>query len=102
MQPSGSGWKVGAVLDWEFAFGGPSLIDVGLFLRAGLALPDGFLEAFASCYQDAGGELPVDWLPLSRLVGLMSQMTFLDDSRDRPRVFAETIAVVKETLQMLS
>ena len=60
LQPSGSGWKVGAVLDWEFAFAGPSLIDVGLFLRAGRALPEGFREAFASCYQDAGGELPAD------------------------------------------
>jgi Ser/Thr protein kinase RdoA (MazF antagonist) len=102
MQPSGSGWKVEAVLDWEFAFAGPSIIDVGLFLRAGHALPQGFRETFASGYQDAGGELPADWLPLSRLVDVMSQVTFLDDARDRPRVFAETIMVVKETIQMLS
>lgn len=102
MQPSGSGWKVGAVLDWEFAFSGPSIIDVGLFLRAGHALPAGFREAFASCYQEAGGELPADWLPLSRLVDVVSQVTFLDDARDRPQVFAETTMVVKETIQMLT
>jgi aminoglycoside phosphotransferase (APT) family kinase protein len=102
IQSAGTGWKVGAVLDWEFAFAGPSIIDVGLFLRAGQALPGGFREEFASCYQDAGGELPADWLPLSRLVDVMSQVTFLDDSRDRPRVFAETITVVKETIEMLS
>jgi hypothetical protein len=39
---------------------------------------------------------------LSRLVDVMSQVTFLDDARDRPRVFAETILVVKETIQMLA
>lgn len=102
MQPSGSSWKVGAVLDWEFAFAGPPIIDVGLFLRAGQALPPGFRTAFASCYQEAGGSLPIDWLPLSRLVDVMSQVTFLDDARDRPVVFAETTMVVKETIQMLS
>lgn len=55
MQHSVAGWQVGAVLDWEFAFAGPPLIDVGLFLRAGQALPDGFREEFASGYQGAGG-----------------------------------------------
>ena len=99
---SGATWNVAAVLDWEFACAGPPLIDVGLFLRAGEALPDGFRDAFASCYRDAGGELPAEWLPLSRLVDVVSQVTFLDDPRDRPRVFAETAEVVKETIRMLT
>jgi aminoglycoside phosphotransferase (APT) family kinase protein len=102
MQRSATGWGVRAVLDWEFAFAGPPLVDVGLFLRAGEALPAGFRDAFASGYREAGGELPADWLPLSRLVDLLSQITFLGDARDRPRVFAETTEVVKETLRMLS
>jgi hypothetical protein len=29
-------------------------------------------------------------------------VTFLDGARERPRVFAETTMVVKETIQMLS
>jgi aminoglycoside phosphotransferase (APT) family kinase protein len=99
---TGAVWSVKAVLDWEFACAGPPLIDVGLFLRAGDALPEGFRENFASCYRAAGGELPGDWLPLSRLVDVLSQVTFLDDPRDRPRVFAETTEVVKETIRMLS
>jgi aminoglycoside phosphotransferase (APT) family kinase protein len=97
-----AGWRVGAVLDWEFAFAGPPLVDVGLFLRAGGALPEGFRQAFASGYLEAGGTLPEDWLPLSRLVDVVSQMIFLDDPRERPRVFAETAGVVKETVRMLS
>jgi Ser/Thr protein kinase RdoA (MazF antagonist) len=98
----GARWHVAAVLDWEFAFAGPALVDFGLFLRAGDALPQGFREAFASAYRDAGGQLPRDWLPLSRLIDLLSQITFLDDPRDRPRVFAESTQVIQETLRMLA
>jgi Ser/Thr protein kinase RdoA (MazF antagonist) len=95
-------WRVSAVLDWEFACAGPPLIDVGLFLRAGAQLPPGFREAFAAAYRDADGELPDDWLPLSRLIDVLSQITFLDGAQERPRVFAETIDVVQETIQMLT
>ncbi|NUP08812.1 MAG: aminoglycoside phosphotransferase family protein [Polyangiaceae bacterium] len=99
---SGATWSVAAVLDWEFAFAGPPLVDVGLFLRAGDALPVGFRDAFVGGYREAGGELPEEWLRLSRLVDLLSQMTFLNDPRDRPRVVAETIKVVEETVRVLA
>lgn len=94
-------WQVAAVLDWEFAFAGPPLTDVGLFLRAGSALPPGFSEAFVHAYRDAGGELPSEWLRLSRLVDLISQVTFLQDPIEKPRQFAETRSVVEETIQLL-
>jgi Ser/Thr protein kinase RdoA (MazF antagonist) len=95
-------WQVAAVLDWEFAFAGPALVDVGIFLRAGSALPDGFRDAFAAGYRDAGGKLPTDWLALSRLLDVVSMLTFLDDARERPHVFAECVEVLKETLGMLA
>ncbi|HET7551392.1 MAG TPA: aminoglycoside phosphotransferase family protein [Gemmatimonadaceae bacterium] len=101
MKRQSSGWTVAAVLDWEFACAGPPLIDVALFLRAGGRLPAGFRDVFVSAYLDAGGELPRDWLPLSRLIDLVSQVTFLDAPEPRPRVFAESTAVVKETLGIL-
>jgi fructokinase len=90
------------VLDWEFAFAGPPLVDIGLFLRAGEALPAGFREAFAAGYRAAGGDLPSEWLHLSRLVDVISQVTFLNDPRDRPRLIAETMNVVEETVRMLT
>ncbi|HEY3669227.1 MAG TPA: phosphotransferase, partial [Polyangiaceae bacterium] len=101
LQRSGSSWNVTAVLDWEFAFAGPAIIDIGLFLRAGAALPSGFQDSFVAGYRDAGGELPSEWLRLSRLVDLISQVTFLNDPRDLPRVFAETRQVVEETVRIL-
>lgn len=99
---SATGWRVAAVLDWEFACAGPPLIDVGIFLRAGSALPAGFRESFAARYVEAEGVLPADWLPLSRLVDVVSQVTFLDGPRERPQVFAETRLVLEETIRLLS
>ena len=101
VQRRAGAWQVAAVLDWEFACAGPPLIDVGLFLRAGTALPSGFREAFAAGYREGGGHLPSDWWPLSRLVDVVSQLTFLDDPHHRPRVFAETTRVLEETIRML-
>ncbi len=101
LAPAGATWSVTAVLDWEFAFAGPPLVDIGLFLRAGNALPTGFRDAFAGGYRDAGGQLPAEWLRMSRLVDLLSQVTFLNDPRDLPRVIAETTNVVEETIRML-
>ncbi len=76
-------------------------MDVGNFLRAGDALPVGFRAAFAEGYLAAGGSLPTGWLELSRLVDLISQMEFLNRPEERPRVFAETLEVVRETLRVL-
>lgn len=47
------------VLDWEFAYSGPSLLDVGQLIRWRPQPP--FLEAFARSYRDKGGALPEDW-----------------------------------------
>ncbi|MCY1021673.1 phosphotransferase family protein [Pyxidicoccus sp. MSG2] len=65
------------VLDWEFAYAGPALLDVGQLLR--WAPPEPFVEAFAASYQEHGGHLPEDWrrqaevLDLFNLVGLLAR-----------------------------
>ncbi|MFI5277687.1 MAG: phosphotransferase family protein, partial [Ktedonobacterales bacterium] len=38
------GWRVTAVLDWEFAFVGPSIFDLGSLLRREATLPPGFAD----------------------------------------------------------
>lgn len=96
------GDKVSAVLDWEFACAGPPLIDVGIFLRAGRQLPPGFMDAFVRGYCNAGGSLPKQWLRLSRLLDLISQLTFLDGAAERPRVWEETKRVITETIGSLT
>lgn len=64
------------VLDWEFAWAGPALMDVGQLMR--WAPPDAFCEAFAASYRGGGGALPDDWrgdaaaFDLANLVGLLA------------------------------
>ncbi len=64
------------VLDWEFAYAGPRLMDVGQLVR--WPLPASFVDAFAGAYREAGGVLPEDWprwaaaLDLANLMGLLA------------------------------
>jgi fructosamine-3-kinase len=64
------------VLDWEFAYSGPALMDVGQLLR--WDPPATFISAFAESYRAEGGELPDGWqrsaevFDLFNLVGLLA------------------------------
>jgi aminoglycoside phosphotransferase (APT) family kinase protein len=71
------GWTVTAVLDWEFAFSGSPLTDVGNMLRFGGELPDGFAAGFTGGYLAAGGELPDGWREISQALDLYALADFL-------------------------
>jgi len=71
----GGGWRVVAVLDWEYAFSSSPLYDVGNMLR--FPRPPGFEEAFRAGFRDNGGELPPNWRQLSRALDLYSLADFL-------------------------
>ena len=64
------------VLDWEFAYSGPALMDVGQLIR--WRLPQSFVTAFENAYRASGGSLPGDWMrlaetfDLANLVGLLA------------------------------
>lgn len=64
------------VLDWEFAWAGPALMDVGQLVR--WSPPAAFCDAFAASYRAGGGALPDDWprdaatFDLVNLVGLLA------------------------------
>jgi fructosamine-3-kinase len=47
------------VLDWEFAYAGPALLDVGQLLR--WRPPHEFVAAFAAAYREHGGVLSAGW-----------------------------------------
>jgi aminoglycoside phosphotransferase (APT) family kinase protein len=71
------GWAVAAVLDWEFAFSGSPLIDVGNMLRFGGQVPAAFQASFIAGFQDAGGELPERWREISEALDLYALAEFL-------------------------
>ncbi|MEV4349542.1 phosphotransferase family protein [Actinoplanes sp. NPDC049596] len=67
--------RVTAVLDWEFAFSGPPLADVGNMLRD--PRPPAFETAFLDGFREAGGALPENWRSLSQALDLFSLADFL-------------------------
>lgn len=86
-------WAVSAVLDWEFAFAGPQIVDVGNLSRAQRGLRPAFESGFSQGFIDHGGVLPDDWRRLARLVDLLAWLDFLD----RPEPGAGRIADAQAT-----
>lgn len=71
----GVGWRVNAVLDWEFSFSGCPYGDAANMARFAAGYPpafiDGFLSAFAG-HQPADLPLPDDWLYLGRVLDMFA------------------------------
>jgi aminoglycoside phosphotransferase (APT) family kinase protein len=91
-------WKVAAVLDWEFAFAGSPLYDVGHSLRYDRGTPPLMEPHFAAGFREGGGTLPENWRSLARVLDL----TALCDALTRPSlpegVVAELVELVEATL----
>ncbi|MGO9674484.1 MAG: phosphotransferase family protein [Methylocella sp.] len=84
-EPDG-GWRVAAILDWEFAFAGGPSFDFGNLLRPPLGDDDGFMAGVIAGYRAAGKALPEGWLEASRLADLLSWVDFVSQPVCRPEV----------------
>jgi aminoglycoside phosphotransferase (APT) family kinase protein len=98
LNPVNGRWKVAAVLDWEFAFAGSPLYDVGHSLRYDRRTPPLMEPHLAAGFREGGGELPENWRDLARVLDL----TALCDTLTRPDlpegVVAELVELVVETM----
>jgi len=74
--------RIAAVIDWEFAFSGSPMMDLGNVLRPPLGELPGFEDSVASGYRSAGGVLPDDWRRLTLYNGLADWASVLG----RPRI----------------
>ena len=70
--------NISGILDWEYAFSGSPLIDIGNFLRYENVNSSKLLYEFIISYQDNGGYLPDKWLQKARLLDLISLCGLLD------------------------
>ena len=91
-------WKVVAVLDWEFAFSGSHLLDVGNFLRydsvtAPLREPD-----FSRSFIEHGGSLPDNWRNIVRVIDLTALVECLSHDYLPEDVTEEIIQLIQSTL----
>ena len=97
----GSCWNVAAILDWECAFLGSPLIDVGMFLRYEQPENPVAEPAFSRGYRIAAGDLPDDWFGLSRVLDLHSLCSSLS-SPDLPLdIEREIVGLVTRTIKEL-
>ncbi len=69
---SGAKWEVSAVLDWEFAFSGSPLVDIGHFLRFEDERWPLVEPGFSRGFLEGGGTLPENWRMLSRIADIVS------------------------------
>jgi len=90
-------WHVTAVLDWEFAFAGSSLCDIGNFLRFEHELELDTSSAFARGYENIR-PLPRNWRATASLVDLCSMFSFLERDSLSARTERTAVTIIDRTL----
>jgi aminoglycoside phosphotransferase (APT) family kinase protein len=91
-------WEVAAVLDWEFAFSGCRLWDLGNLLRYERESRPRFEPHASRGYLEAGGELPDDWRLLARAFDLVSLCEMLTRDGIPPDMAEEIRGLVDRTM----
>jgi aminoglycoside phosphotransferase (APT) family kinase protein len=91
-------WKVVAVLDWEFAFSGSPLLDVGNFLRYDSVTAPLREPYFSRSFVEHGGELPHNWRNIVRVIDLTALVEVLSHDYLPEDVTAEIIQLIQSTL----
>ncbi len=98
VRETGAGWRVAAVLDWEFAFAGAPFFDFGNLLRPPLGDLDGFADAVADGYRKAGASMPADWRNLARIGDLTAWADFLNRADATPALIADARRMIASTV----
>ncbi|MCA9683964.1 MAG: aminoglycoside phosphotransferase family protein [Myxococcales bacterium] len=80
------------VLDWEFAWSGPGLYDLGMVLR--WSPPEPFVRGLEAATPD----LPKDWRRLAELLDLFNLVGFMDATTARSRRDRDVLRRIDRTL----
>jgi hypothetical protein len=99
MQQRAQCWKVAAVLDWEFAFAGTPLFDIGNMLRYENLYPPAFEAEFVRGFLDHGGVLPPNWKKIIKLLDLLNLCEFLNAETPEPAMIEEVKDLITSTLE---
>jgi fructokinase len=94
----GGGWTVAGVLDWEFAFSGSPLIDVGHFLRFERFDQPLREPHFTRAFVERGGCLPPDWREVVRVLDLTALCEMLTRELP-PEAISELLSLIQATLE---
>lgn len=92
-------WSVAAVIDWEFAFSGSPLLDVGHFLRYERNSQPLREPHFSRAFVEHGGRLPDDWRHIARAIDLTGLVECLTHDQLPADVEAELLDLVHAALE---
>jgi aminoglycoside phosphotransferase (APT) family kinase protein len=92
-------WGIAGIVDWEDAFGGWAMWDIGSFFRYAKRYDQTFREHFERSYRNRGGTLPGDWWRTARLLDATRQVATLDRERELPAAFADCRELLEALLQ---
>jgi hypothetical protein len=84
------------VLDWETAYAGPALLDIGQLLR--WDPPEPFVRGFVLAYQQHGGQLPSSWQRHARTFDAINLAGLLGGAEAGSRRALEVEARLRRTL----
>jgi aminoglycoside phosphotransferase (APT) family kinase protein len=91
-------WEVVALVDWEFAFSGSPLLDVGNFLRYDCLSAPLREPYFSRSFVEHGGELPDNWRKIVRVIDLTALVECLSHDYLPEDVTAEIVQLIQSTL----
>lgn len=91
--------KITGILDWEFAFSGPSLLDVANMLRYAHHMPSVYQDSFIEGLTSGGYTLPNHWQTTVHLLNIISLIDCLE--RSDPKDSPHRIRDIKALLQHL-
>jgi aminoglycoside phosphotransferase (APT) family kinase protein len=100
VRQEGGRWTVAAILDWEFAFAGSILIDIGNMLRYERPGQSRYEPHFSRGLADAGVDLPDDWFLRARLADLPALCELLTREDVPDAVVAELKDLIGETVSI--
>jgi aminoglycoside phosphotransferase (APT) family kinase protein len=93
-------WRITGLIDWEMAFRGWGLWDVGSLFRYRRRFGASFRDGFAHGYAQTGGALPADWFRLARLLdATRSVATLAEELEHLQDVFADCREVLEGVVQ---
>ena len=92
-------WLVSGVLDWEFAFSGSPLLDVGHFLRYEQIIEPLREPHFSRAFIENGGYLPDNWREIVRVIDLTALVECLTHDNLPAAVESELLELINATLE---
>ena len=93
-------WKIAAILDWEFAFAGTYLLDIGMALRYSHKIPAYYENNFIAGIQAHGFQLPEKWKKQAKLMDLLCllQLAHYNPVTERPKLNHDVVSLIADTV----